>query len=405
MSQMRNGGALMFSTPLRVLAVTAGLALAAGACGSDSDGASDTTAAANGEAANGGAGAAAPIALSLTESGCDPAVLTAPAGELAFAVDNARDAKAEFEIISSVPKIVTEEFLEAGESATYNVTLGAGEYQVICGAPSDTRAALTVTGDGGGEATLAVDAAELDAATAAYTQYVNEQVDQLVSGTAEFVAAVKAGDVAKAKELYAPVRRPWERIEPVAELFPDSDAVIDSRVDDFSGPDDPGFTGFHRIEKGLWEDESTSGLDTFADRLQTDVDDLAANVKSLTITPDVMVNGAAGLIEEAAQTKITGEEERYSKTDLDTFAANVDGALVIYQGVSPLLEGVDPALNAEIGDRFDTIESILTPYEQGDAYVPYDQLDETARTQLKAALAGLSENLALVAGAFGLEVA
>ena len=277
---------------------------------------------------------------------------------------------------------------------------------MICGAPSDTRAALTVTGEGGGEATLAVDAAELDAATAAYTQYVNEQVDQLVSGTAEFVTAVKAGDVAKAKELYAPVRRPWERIEPVAELFPDSDAVIDSRVDDFSGPDDPGFTGFHRIEKGLWEDGST-----YRSRLvrgppaDSDVDELAANVKSLTITPDVMVNGAAGLIEEAAQTKITGEEERYSKTDLDTFAANVDGALVIYQGVSPLLDGVDPALNAEIGDRFDTIESILTPYEQGDAYVPYDQLDETARTQLKAALAGLSENLALVAGAFGLEVA
>jgi iron uptake system component EfeO len=392
----------MISTPLRVLAVAAGLALAAGACGSDSDGTSDTTAAANGGA---GAAAPAPITLSLTETGCDPAVLTAPAGELAFAVDNARDAKAEFEIISSVPKIVAEEFLEAGDSATFNVTLAAGEYEVICGAPSDTRAALTVTGEGGGEATLAIDAAELDAATAAYTQYVNEQVDQLVSGTAEFVTAVKAGDVAKAKELYAPVRRPWERIEPVAELFPDSDAVIDSRVDDFSGPDDPGFTGFHRIEKGLWEDGSTSGLDSFADRLQTDVDELAANVKSLTITPDVMVNGAAGLIEEAAQTKITGEEERYSKTDLDTFAANVDGALVIYQGVSPLLEGVDPALNAEIGDRFDTIESILTPYEQGDAYVPYDQLDETARTQLKAALAGLSENLALVAGAFGLEVA
>ena len=57
-----------------------------------------------------------------------------------------------------------------------------------------------------------------------------------------------------------------------------------------------------------------------------------------------MVNGAAGLIEEAAQTKITGEEERYSHTDLDTFAANVDGAKVIYDNISPLLKGVDPTL-------------------------------------------------------------
>ena len=196
-----------------------------------------------------------------------------------------------------------------------------------------------MTGEGGAQQALTVDPAALDAATKAYAAYVDQQVDQLVAGTTELVTAVKGGDVAAAKALYAPVRRPWERIEPVAELFPDSDAAIDSRVDDFSGPDDPKFTGFHRIEKGLWEDGSTNGLDTFADQLQTDVQSLATNVRSLQITPDVMVNGAAGLIEEAAQTKITGEEERYSRTDLDTFAANVDGAKVIYDTISPLLGG------------------------------------------------------------------
>jgi iron uptake system component EfeO len=117
-----------------------------------------------------------------------------------------------------------------------------------------------------------------------------------------------------------------------------------------------------------------------------------------------MVNGAAGLIEEAAQTKITGEEERYSRTDLDTFAANVDGAKVIYDTVAPLLVGVDPTLNDEIAGRFTAIAGLLQPYEQGDAFVTYDQLDEADRNRLKAALAALSEDLAQVAGAFGLEV-
>ena len=195
------------------------------------------------------------------------------------------------------------------------------------------------------------------------------------------MTAVKAGDLETAKGLYAPVRRPWERIEPVAELFPDSDAAIDSRVDDFTGPDDPAFTGLPPPREG-----SVGGRDHDRARRasptssQTDVDELAGNVRSLTITPDVMVNGAAGLIEEAAQTKITGEEERYSRTDLDTFAANVEGAQVIYDGVSGLLEGVDPTLNDEIADRFATIDRLLAPYEQGDAYVSYDQLDDTART-------------------------
>ena len=131
---------------------------------------------------------------------------------------------------------------------------------------------------------------------------------------------------------------------------------------------------------------------------------LATNVRSLQITPDVMVNGAAGLIEEAAQTKITGEEERYSRTDLDTFAANVDGAKVIYDNISPLLKAVDPTLDDEIASRFTAIAGLLQPYEQGDAFVSYDQLDDADRNQLKAALAALSEDLSQVAGAFGLEV-
>ena len=373
------------------VALLAAIALGAGACGSDGGSSGVTTAAAPAETAT--PTAAATVDLSLTETGCDPVTLTAPAGAVTFNVDNARDAKAEFEILSATPKILTEEFLEPGASGSFTVDLVAGDYQVICGRPSDTRAALTVTGEGGGQQALTVDAAALDAATAAYAGYVNQQVDQLVSGTTEFATAVKGGDVAAAKALYSPVRRPWERIEPVAELFPDS-----------SGPDDPEFTGFHRIEKGLWEDGSTDGLDTFADRLETDVQALATNVRSLQITPDVMVNGAAGLIEEAAQTKITGEEERYSHTDLDTFAANVDGAKVIYDSISPLLNGVDPTLSDEIASRFTAIAGLLQPYGQGDAFVSYDQLDDADRNQLKAALAALSEDLSQVAGAFGLEV-
>jgi iron uptake system component EfeO len=383
------------------VALLAAVVLGAGACGSDGGSSGGTSAAPAGTATP---TAAAPLALSLIDTGCDPVTLTAPAGAVTFNVSNARDAMAEFEILSATPKILTEEFVEPGASGSFTVNLVAGEYQVICGRPSDSRAALTVTGEGGAQQVLTVDPAALDAATAAYAAYVDEQVDQLVAGTTELVTAVKGGDVTAAKALYAPVRRPWERIEPVAELFPDSDAAIDSRVDDFSGPDDPKFTGFHRIEKGLWEDGSTNGLDTIADQLQTDVQSLATNVRSLQITPDVMVNGAAGLIEEAAQTKITGEEERYSRTDLDTFAANVDGAKVIYDTISPLLAPVDPTLNDEIAGRFTAIAGLLEPYEQGDAFVSYDQLDDADRNQLKAALAALSEDLAQVPGAFGLEV-
>ena len=43
---------------------------------------------------------------------------------------------------------------------------------------------------------------------------------------------------------------PWERIEPIAELFADLDPKIDAREDDFqAGVDDPAFTGYHKLEQ------------------------------------------------------------------------------------------------------------------------------------------------------------
>ncbi|HTH97259.1 MAG TPA: imelysin family protein, partial [Stellaceae bacterium] len=67
---------------------------------------------------------------------------------------------------------------------------------------------------------------------AAYKVYVTKEVDTLVAQTKVFAAAVKAGDLAKAKKLYAPTRVHYERIEPIAELFSDIDNNVDSRADD-----------------------------------------------------------------------------------------------------------------------------------------------------------------------------
>ena len=163
-----------------------------------------------------------------------------------------------------MPQIIAEEFLEAGKSGSYTVSLPAGQYQVICGAPSDPRADLVVTGEGGttpaAAANSKVDQAALAAAVTAYTAYVDEQTQKLTTGTKAFTDAVRAGDVAEAKALYANARVPWEEIEPVAELFPDCDAVIDSRADDFAKAEaDPTFTGFHAIEYGLWAQGTKDG--------------------------------------------------------------------------------------------------------------------------------------------------
>jgi len=108
-----------------------------------------------------------------------------------------------------------------------------------------------------------------------YKIYVTEQIGELVTQTQAFTDAVKKGDLATAKKLYAPTRVHYESIGPIAGLFSDLDASIDSRVDDHEkGVKADDFTGVHRIEYTLVSENTTKGLDALADGLNKDVKDL-----------------------------------------------------------------------------------------------------------------------------------
>jgi iron uptake system component EfeO len=380
---------------------TAGLVLGLAACGSDSDSSSDP--------GGGGGGGASTLAVTLTDDGCDPTSLTADAGKVTFEVTSEATDRAEFEVLSATPEILAEEFLEPGKSGTYTLSLDDGAYQIICGAPSNTRADLAVgTGDSASASTVPVSAG-LQQAVADYTAYVKEQAGALEKGTKEFTDAVRAGDTESAKALYATVRVPWEAIEPVAELFPDSDAVIDSRADDFPKAEaDPDFTGFHALEYGLWaqgtNDGATVDLKALADRLDSDMQELLEKVATLTIQPTVMTNGAAALIEEASQGKITGEEERYSKTDLYTLQANVDGAKKIFVLVTPELQSANAQLVDDLTAQFGDVEGVIAKYKTAEGFQPYDKVAQADVDQLKTGMAQLSELLSQISGSLGLEV-
>ena len=68
-----------------------------------------------------------------------------------------------------------------------------------------------------------------------------------------------------------------------------------------------------------------------------DVNALHGRIAGLVFPPEVVVGGAAALMEEVAATKISGEEDRYSRTDLWDFQANSDGSKKIWELFSPLL--------------------------------------------------------------------
>ena len=244
----------------------------------------------------------------------------------------------------------------------------------------------------------------VNAAVTQYKQYVEQQVDALVAATTTFTNAVRAGDVEAAKAAYAPLRVSWERIEPIAGLVPDIDGATDSRVDDFEGVDDPNFTGWHRLEYLLWEQNTTAGGAEFADKLDADLASLEQQVAALELPAGALPAGAADLIEEVSEGKITGEEDRYSHTDLWDFAANIDGSKQLIVLLTPAIEAEDPDLVTKINRGFTDIDSQLAVYKDGNGgYVSYEQLTDADKDKMKATLAQLSENVSQVGGTLGLK--
>lgn len=255
----------------------------------------------------------------------------------------------------------------------------------------------------GGTARAEVDALALVEPIADYKIYITERTEELVASTTEFVAAIKAGDVEKAKYLFPRARLPYEAIEPIAELFSDLDVAIDSRADDYEGAEaDPKFPGFHRIEYGLWEKGSTEGLEPVADKLLADVTELRDRISDLTFPPEKVVGGAAVLMEEVAATKISGEEDRYSHTDLWDFRGNFDGSRKIFDLVRPLLPQSDAEFVKTVEANFNKIDTILEKYKEGDDYMTYDKLSDADRKVLAAAVNTLAEDLSTLRGKLGL---
>ncbi|ARB85434.1 MULTISPECIES: iron uptake system protein EfeO [Yersinia] len=343
------------------------------------------------------------IKITVNDKQCEPMVLSVPAGKTQFIVHNASQKGLEWEILKGVMVVEERENIAPGFTQKMTANLEPGEYDMTCGLLSNPKGKLTVTA-AGDQTAVKPDAMALVGPIAEYKVYVTQEVAQLVTQTKAFTDAIKKGDLALARKLYAPTRQHYERIEPIAELFSDLDGSIDAREDDFEQKAaDPKFTGFHRLEKILFGDNTTKGADKFADQLYKDTLELQQRISGLTFAPNKVVGGAAGLIEEVAASKISGEEDRYSRTDLWDFQANVDGAQKIVNLLRPLLEKADQPLLQKIDANFKTVDSVLAKYRTKAGYESYEKLTDADRNAMKGPITALAEDLAQLRGVLGLD--
>lgn len=365
-----------FSIAATGLALVVGLA----ACGSSSK-----TSATNADVRK--------VPFTLTKAGCDPAHLEIPAGAATFDVKNdGADAVTEMEIQKDGRILGEVENLTPGLSGSFSITLQPGTYETIC--PNGSSAAkgdLVVTGDAVSTTTAPAGSAAATA-VADYRKYVEAEAALLVPATTSFVNAVKSGDVAGAKKLFPDARTHYESIEPIAESFGDLDPEIDARENDVPANE---FKGFHRIEKQLWVAGNTTGMSPVADELLVNVKQLQSLIPTIKLEPAQIANGAVELMNEVASSKITGEEDRYSHTDLWDFDANDDGSIAAFKAVRPLVAAKDAALADTIDRQFASTDEALDAYKTPDGgFKLYTELTKAQTKALAAQVEALADSLA-----------
>ena len=295
-----------------------------------------------------------------------------------------------------------------GGAATVVASCGEDDSGVVIEGSSTggTNTGGTGTGSSTGSVTVdtnATSAEGMDAAMTKISAYARRQTAGLVTAATALQAAVDAGSVPKAKQAYAAGRPYYERIEPLVKLFPELDGKIDAREDDFpKKAKDPTWTGFHPIERRLWKDgRITPRTRVLAAGLVRDSKTLERRMDEATVTPEVVIPGTAELVDEIEESKITGEEERYSKLDLPTFVANLEGAREFFNALAPLVAAKDAGLEDEIDDAFNAAFDEVGKLRKGSGYPPYNELTSAQQRAVKQTIEALAEPLARVQGTLG----
>jgi iron uptake system component EfeO len=348
----------------------------------------------------GGKAPAAHITVAATDTECKLSGTEATTGPSTFVITNNGTKVQEFYVYGEGERVMGEvENISPGLERKLIVQLGEpGTYQTACkpGMIGDgIRTEFKVTGD-----TVKIDdEGKFKEASESYKRYVNSQTEALIAATQVFVDAVKKGDVPAAKAQFPIARTYYERIEPVAESFPND---LDPRIDLREADLEPGqkWTGFHAIEKQLWVTGLQPDASALADQLAADVMELNDGVKALEYKIDStqIAGGAQGLLDEVSASKITGEEDIFSHTDLWDFKANVEGSQTAVASVRPILDERNAGLGKKVDQRFAEVEALLEKYREGDGFVAYDKVTEPQRQELSRAVDALSKEVSQVQG-------
>ncbi|MBV9792433.1 MAG: EfeM/EfeO family lipoprotein [Actinobacteria bacterium] len=348
--------------------------------------------------------AAAPAgAISISTGACGGNWHLAAPGPHTFQIYNAAAASAEVELINPATGAVYDDIenLGAGTTDPMAVNVGSGSYAFRClieDTDSITGPTEKVPGHTPGEtAILPVTNNDLLGPAAAYHTYVTGGLVTLVSQVTTLNKAIQGGNLAAAKSAWLPAHLTYERLGAAYDSFGNFDGEIDGRADGLvGGVNSPDWTGFYRLEYGLWHGQSAATLAKPSAQLLHDVKGLQAEWPSDQVSLLDMGLRTHEILENALQFQISGHDDYGSGTTLATTEANIAGTEVLLTELNSILTPRYPGLPA-VRTWLNRLQQEIETTRTSHGWTAVSQLPESTRQAIDAAASQALVELAPIA--------
>jgi iron uptake system component EfeO len=333
--------------------------------------------------------------VEVNKTSCEPMDITVDAGTSTFEIHNRSDRPIEWEILDGVMVVEERENIAPGFHARLNAKLRPGTYDITCGLLTNPRGKLTVVAsEAFTQSNSSVPVTAFIGPLSEIRVYLGSEVNALLRRVEALDQQIKVGNLEAAKTAWHEARLPYRRIEAFTQDFSDLENAIDILPDYLEKRElDPSFTGFHRIEYGLWQQGSTASVATVSQKLVEDVQALKMRLKTQKLAPAKILSSAKRQADDLAQMLRGQDDNRWANAQPAELNASL-GAIGKFAAIM-LPIAMDKAPQA--AKKYQDAAAALG------ASIGSDLSQKQAREDAATKLDGLSQQLAAMQSAIGLD--
>ncbi|HEY3881674.1 MAG TPA: EfeM/EfeO family lipoprotein [Trebonia sp.] len=355
-----------------------------------------------GLAACGGAPAQPADVITVSSNQCGGSWTVPGPGWHTFQIDNQGTSGGEVDLVNPANGAVYAEVVNSGPGTTtpMRVDVGSGTYAFLClfnDFNPVTGTKVTVAGSAkGAPAIVPVTYNETIPYAKKYQAYAEAGLKVLARETAVLADDVSSGDLAAARRDWLTAHLQYQTLGAAYGTFGDYDGEIDGDAN-ASSVSSPDWTGFYRLEYGLWHGQPAKELAPVAAALDKNVNALLAWWPTQQIPLSDVGLRTHEILENALEFQLSGNDDYGSGTTLATTLANIAGTRALLTLLNPLIAPRYTGLPA-VYTGLDRLQSLLErEHRQNGSWVPVSALPTPAREAIDAAAGAVLQSLAPIA--------